>query len=111
MGASAYRPAAGCATVTSMPETETVNEDRETLSDDQFRRQVMDSLLVLNESVGFLIGARDIDRKQLDHVDTMTHEILQFIEANRPALARATALLGKAQKWKGWQAGTKGPGK
>jgi hypothetical protein len=36
-------------------------------------------------------------RKQLDHLDVMLHQVIQFIEENRPALEHATALLDPGQ--------------
>ena len=89
-----------------MPETETSNSGTETLSDREFMvrlsQQVED---IGNELSAFHAGwliTSDTDRKRLDHLDVQVHEILQFIEEHRPALARATALLGKARTWKGW---------
>ena len=32
-------------------------------------------------------------RKQLDHVDSMIHELVQFVDEHRPALSRALAFL------------------
>jgi ABC-type transporter Mla subunit MlaD len=41
---------------------------------------------------------RDVTtRKQLDHLDVMLREVTQFIEENRPALERATAMLDPGQ--------------
>lgn len=34
-----------------------------------------------------------VQAKQLDHLDTMVHEVHQFIEEHRPALAKALAFL------------------
>jgi len=92
-----------------MPETETSNSGTETLSDREFLERLAVNVQGMAGMIGTLLQLQETDRKQLDHVDTMTHEILQFIEENRPALARATALLGKARAWQGW-AGTRKTG-
>lgn len=41
-------------------------------------------------------------RRQLDHLDEMLHEVLQFIADNRPALERATNLLDTGRPMRAW---------
>jgi len=94
-----------------MPETETSNSGTETLSDREFLESLADRIAELTGMVALVLNLREMDRKQLDHVDTMLHEVTQFIEENRPALAHATRLLDKAKKWKGWQATAAKPGR
>jgi hypothetical protein len=41
-------------------------------------------------------------RRQLDHLDDMLHEVLQFIADNRPALEQATNLLDTGRPMRAW---------
>jgi hypothetical protein len=88
---------------------ETMNSAPETLSDREFLTRLSQQVENIgNEMSAFYAEwtiAHDQDRKQADHIDTMLHEVLRFIEEHRPALARATALLGR--KWTGYKPGGK----
>jgi hypothetical protein len=51
------------------------------------------------ERQGAELGAM---RLQLDHIDTMVHELLRFVADNRPALERATNLLDSGRPMRAW---------
>jgi len=75
---------------TMPPREKTLNSQPETLSDRDFLMQ----LAKQTENCYTELSARlDQQLKQLDHLDTMLHEIHQFITEHRPALAKALALL------------------
>jgi len=83
-----------------MPHTQTPNDQAETLSDSQFLNQLGDAVAELSkgvamllETANLLLDARELDRKQLDHVDSMIHELVRFVDEHRPALSRALAFL------------------
>jgi hypothetical protein len=73
-----------------MPHTQTPNDQTETLSD----REFLEGMAGRIEQAILLAEIRYEDaRKQLDHLDDMTHQVLQFIEEHRPALNRALAFM------------------
>lgn len=97
-----------------MPDTETPNDSRETLSDREFK-ELKDLAFQMGEATGHALAARfaayetsigellarlDMHQKQLDHIDCMLHEVHQFIEEHKPALGRALAFLdpGKSMR-------------
>jgi hypothetical protein len=80
-----------------MPHTQTPNDEAETLSDREFMERLGIDLRTLTGMVaelsGFVHGRAEVEAKQLDHLDLMTHQVLQFIEEHRPALNRALAFM------------------
>jgi hypothetical protein len=77
-----------------MPHTQTPNDSLETLSDQELITQLAEKIGGGVDSViAELRAEQEITRKQLDHIDSMTHEILRFIEEHRPALNRALAFM------------------
>ena len=80
-----------------MPHTQTPNDEAETLSDREFMERLGIQVQALTGSVaelyGFIRDRAEVEAKQLDHLDTMTHQVLQFIEEHRPALNRALAFM------------------
>lgn len=77
------------------PETtaETLNNYPIPLSDRELLDSVSQRVTDLSAMVATVLDNQDRDRKQLDHVDTMAHEIIQFIDEHRPALAKALGFL------------------
>jgi hypothetical protein len=77
----------------------------ETLSDHDFLVQLADGvdkiLLCLDRH------SQDLERisRQAEHLDVQVHEIGQFIDEHRPALARGLALMGGGAKLGGWLGG------
>ena len=67
-----------------MPPGETITDDTETLSD----RELLLRLA-----------------RQADHIDTMCHELIQFVDEHRPALTRALGLLDPSRGWRAWRNG------
>lgn len=57
-----------------------------------------DFILMLANSIEHMIEGLsdrlDLVQKQADHIDAQVHEIGQFIDEHRPALARGLALMG-----------------
>ena len=77
-----------------MPDTETPNDNRETLSDREFLHEIAERISgPVNAILAELRAEQEITRKQLDHIDTMLHEVHQFIEEHKPALGRALSFL------------------
>jgi ABC-type transporter Mla subunit MlaD len=66
-----------------------------------------DFLLTVAASVEALIeGLSDrvsLLQQQADHIDSQVHEIRQFIDEHRPALARGLALVNAGTKLSGWR--------
>jgi ABC-type transporter Mla subunit MlaD len=66
-----------------------------------------DFLLTVAASVEALIeGLSDrvsLLQQQADHIDAQVHEIRQFIDEHRPALARGLALVNAGTKLSGWR--------
>ena len=86
---------------------ETPNDELETLSDRQFleglAKQVsgIAGLLDgLSQDAQVTLGLLEMHAKELDHIDTMVHEIHQFIEEHRPALNRALGFLDAGKSWR-----------
>lgn len=78
-----------------MPDTETPNDNRETLSDREFAIHELTAarLAGVETSIGEVMARLDMQLKQLDHLDGMLHEVHQFIEEHKPALGRALSFL------------------
>jgi hypothetical protein len=81
----------------------TAGNDVETLSDRDFLVQLaegIDKILICLEGHG-----QDLERisQQADHLDVQVHEISQFIEEHRPALARGLALMSAGSKLGAWR--------
>ena len=62
-----------------MPEPETAGHDTETLSDAEFRVRVC---------------------RQLDHIDTMVHELTQVLAEHQPLIDRAARWMNTG--WRAW---------
>ena len=91
---------------------ETPNDEAKTLSDRAFleglARQVSGIVgLVdgLSQDAQVTLGLLEMHAKQLDHIDTMVHEVHQFIEEHRPALNRALNFLDAGKSMRGYLAG------
>jgi hypothetical protein len=81
-------------------EIKTAGNDVETLSDRDFLVQLANRV---EASLAF-IGARlDNLDKQADHIDVQVHEIGQFIDEHRPALARGLALMSAGTRLGAWR--------
>lgn len=79
-----------------MPAPETPGKTDETLSDAELAGQL-----------GADIMARlELHQKQLDHIDTMVHELVQFVDEHRPLLARFTRWAAAGKGWRAWQNGS-----
>ena len=81
-----------------MPDTETPNDSRETLSYiyeslERLHMKMDPRLASIETSIGEVMARLDIQLKQLDHLDGMLHEVHQFIEEHKPALGRALGFL------------------
>ena len=70
-----------------MPDTETPNDNRETLS---YMSDLLDKSYIKIDRMAHQL---DMQQKQLDHLDEMLHEVHQFIEEHKPALGRALGFL------------------
>ena len=82
----------------------TAGNPGETLSDREFLEQLANRV----EATLAFIGARlNAVEKQAEHIDVQVHEIAQFIDEHRPALARGLALMGGGAKLGGWLGGKK----
>lgn len=73
-----------------MPQEETLNHEPLTANDRDFVLELARKTENLYEE---LSGRLDMHLKQLDHIDTMIHEIHQFITEHKPALTKALTLL------------------
>ena len=79
------------------PEVSTVNNDTPILSDREFLEELAGYVEGLAIQMDGLAADADTTRKQLDHLDYMLHEVWQFIEEHKPALARALAFMEPGQ--------------
>lgn len=82
------------------PQVSTLNDDPPILSDREFLEGLAGQISGIAGAVDGLTNdldliklQHDIQAKQLDHLDGMVHEVHQFIEEHRPALAKALAFL------------------
>jgi hypothetical protein len=82
------------------PKEKTLMEPPETLGNQTEYDAVMARLRTIQSNVTVIMNAQAAydDRqtlvmKQLDHLDLMVHEVHQFIEEHKPALAKGLALL------------------
>ena len=71
----------------------TLNRDPHTLSDRELLEHIAHRVDEIRVYAGDTAADIAIQRKQLDHLDVMVHEVHQFIEEHRPALAKALAFL------------------
>jgi hypothetical protein len=86
--------------INRVTDIKTAGNPQETLSDRDFLVQLADRI----ESTLAFIGARlDAVEKQADHIDVQVHEIGQFIDEHRPALARGLALMSAGSKLGAWR--------
>ena len=72
-----------------MPLTD--NETGMTLSDRDFLLQLASQITNMIEG---LSDRLELVQRQADHIDAQVHEIGQFIDEHRPALAKGLALMG-----------------
>ena len=80
-----------------MAHGETRQDQPETLSDRDF-------LIMFADKTDRILA---LHGQQLDHIDTMLHELHQFVEEHRPALARAMGLMDLGKGWRSWRNGGK----
>jgi hypothetical protein len=85
--------------------TGTPNDGQGTLSDREFLTMLATYVEGIAASVDALADAREMDRKQLDHIDTMVHEITQFVDEHKPALNRALSFLEPGKSWRDYLKG------
>jgi hypothetical protein len=71
-----------------------------TLSDREF-------LELLSRKIAVLIQLGEQHSAQLDHLDVLVHQVHQFIEEHKPAIARAAGLLDTGARFQGFLSGKK----
>ena len=86
-----------------MTDIKTAGNDVETLSGRDFLVQLadgIDKILICLDRHG-----QDLERisQQADHLNVQVHEIGQFIDEHRPALARGLALMSAGAKLGAWR--------
>ena len=87
-----------------MPLTD--NETGMDLTDRDFLLQLA---VRIENMIGSLSDRLELVQRQADHIDEQVHEIGQFIDEHRPALARGLALMGGGLGgWIGKRKGTAG---
>jgi len=72
----------------------------ETLSDEDFLLTLAKNIHVLLVDLSVRVDMLD---KKADHIDVQVHEISQFIEEHRPALARGLALMSAGTRLGAWR--------
>lgn len=75
------------------PSVSTVNDDPSTLSDREYLQRLAGMVSKVISNTEILLDKDEVRRKQLDHLDGMLHEVWQFVEEHKPALAKALAFL------------------
>ena len=83
-----------------MTEIKTAGNEAETLSDRDFLLMLANSITNMIES---LSDRLELVQRQADHIDVQVHEIGQFIEEHRPALARGLALMSAGTRLGAWR--------
>jgi hypothetical protein len=78
----------------------TGGNDVETMSDRDFLLMLANSITNMIES---LSDRLELVQRQADHIDVQVHEISQFIEEHRPALARGLALMSAGTRLGAWR--------
>lgn len=86
--------------INDVTETKTAGNQGETLSDRDFALSM--ATMVENMLIG-VSDRLDLVQKQADHIDAQVHEIGQFIEEHRPALARGLALMSAGSRLGAWR--------
>jgi ABC-type transporter Mla subunit MlaD len=76
------------------------DNDAGVISDRDFLLTVAASVEALIEGLSDRV---DVLQRQADHIDSQVHEIRQFIDEHRPALARGLALVNAGTKLSGWR--------
>jgi ABC-type transporter Mla subunit MlaD len=76
------------------------DNDAGVISDRDFLLTVAASVEALIEGLSDRVG---LLQQQADHIDSQVHEIRQFIDEHRPALARGLALVNAGTKLSGWR--------
>jgi hypothetical protein len=89
--------------INRVTDIKTAGNELETLSDRDFLVQLadaIDKILICLDRHG-----QDLERisQQADHIDVQVHEIGQFIEEHRPALARGLALMSAGSRLGAWR--------
>jgi hypothetical protein len=97
------------------PKEKTPNHDTSTLSDREFLEELAGKIDRLLNTAGLhtqyladLDERTTIHSKQLDHLDQMLHEVWQFIEEHKPALAKALGFLDPGQSMRDFLKSRKG---
>jgi hypothetical protein len=80
------------------------DNDAGVISDRDFLLTVAASIEALIDGLGRDLAVRiDVLQRQADHIDVQVHEMRQFIDEHRPALARGLALVNAGSKLSGWR--------
>ena len=86
--------------INGVDDIETAGNGAETLSDADFLRELA---VRVEAMLDIMSGKLDAVQRQADHIDAQVHEIGQFIDEHRPALARGLALMSAGAKLGAWR--------
>ena len=86
--------------INGVTDIKTAGNPQETLSDRDFLMQLANSI---TNMIAGLSDRLDLVQRQADHIDVQVHEIGQFIDEHRPALARGLALMSAGAKLGAWR--------